>query len=120
MSAEDCSADLESVDSLSECVDAMAGYEGFTEFAHCHEDDGHFLWRLLRRLRCIERCWCGTCGRRVHVEVVKGGFEGLTAGMGSAEFHVAGDYAFEVCLLCLEICQSNILCQFLSHGQVQR
>jgi hypothetical protein len=38
--------------------------------------------------------------------MVEGGFEALAAGMGSAEFHVSGDYAFEVCLLCLEVCQS--------------
>lgn len=110
MSAKNCSTDLESVDSLSECVGAMAGYEGFTKLAHCHEDHGHFLWGFLScgllRFCCVERCWSGSCGRRIEVEVVEGGFESLAARMGGAEFHVSGDYTFEVCLLCFEICQS--------------
>lgn len=54
----------------------------------------------------IERLWCRRCRGRVDVEAVEGGFEALAAGMGSAEFHVAGDYAFEICLLRLGVCQS--------------
>lgn len=46
MFAEDCSADLEGVDSLGKGVGAVAGHQGFAEFAHGHEDGGHFLWRL--------------------------------------------------------------------------
>lgn len=65
MSAKDGSANLEGVDSLGECVDAMTGYECFTKLAHGHEDNGHLLWRLLNsgmlRFRCTERCWCGSC-----------------------------------------------------------
>lgn len=36
------------------------------------------------------------------------GFETLAARVGSAEFHIAGDYAFEICLLGLEVCQSGV------------
>lgn len=64
MSAENCGADLEGVDSLGECIDTMAGYESFAEFAHGHEDDGHFLRRLLiggmSRFRCIGESWYGS------------------------------------------------------------
>jgi hypothetical protein len=48
MFAEDGSADLESVDSLGKGIDAVAGDEGFAEFAHGHENSRHFLRGLLR------------------------------------------------------------------------
>jgi hypothetical protein len=48
MFAENGSADLECVDSLGKGIDAMAGNQGFAEFAHGHEDGGHFLRGLLR------------------------------------------------------------------------
>jgi hypothetical protein len=91
----------------------VAGDEGFAEFAHGHEYGGHFLWLLLSDMMLLDFCWiercrcrCGRGGGRIDVEAVEGGFEALAAGMGGAEFHVAGDYAFKVCFLCLEICQS--------------
>lgn len=72
-------------------------------------------------------CWIGgwrrgRWGGGVDVERVEGGFETFTAGMRGAEFHVAGDYAFEEYLLRLGVCQScasSLVCCIVDGREVR-
>ena len=57
MAAEYRSADLKGVDSLGKGIGAVAGDQGFAEFAHGHKYGRHFLRRLGGCGEGLGLCW---------------------------------------------------------------